>query len=312
MKRILALLSVVIATAIAGLAWSFSAARLAVPEGLPAIALPTRHAPTSMQLYALPAGRMASRAMLAYRGGSFSDQRVFGMGGLLIRHPRGDLLVDAGFGRNVDAHVRTTPRLMQWTSSYTREPTVAEQLRRAGIEASTLSGVLLTHAHWDHVSGIEDLPGVPVWVNAAELGFVQSGERSAELARDIGTEDYRVYSFDDGAYLGFPRSHDMFGDGSVVVVPAPGHTPGSVIVFVHVGDGHRYALIGDLVWQKEGIDLPAERPWLSRHFVDGDPQAVRALIVHMHRLQAAMPELVIVPAHDRRVWETLPRLPAAR
>jgi hypothetical protein len=42
-------------------------------------------------------------------------------------------------------------------------PTVAEQLASAGISPSALTGIVLTHAHWDHVSGLEDLPGVPVF-----------------------------------------------------------------------------------------------------------------------------------------------------
>jgi glyoxylase-like metal-dependent hydrolase (beta-lactamase superfamily II) len=56
-----------------------------------------------------------------------------------------------------------------------------------------------------------------------------------------------------GPYLGFPRSHDVYGDGSIVCVPAPGHTPGSIIVFVTLPNNVRYALVGDLVWQREGL-----------------------------------------------------------
>ena len=94
-----------------------------------------------------------------------------------------------------------------------------------------------------------------------------------------------------------------------MLVPGPGHTPGSIIAFVKTSDGKRYALIGDLVWQKEGVDLPAERPWISRRLVDKDPEQVRAAIVHMHRLQKQLPDLIVVPAHDQRVWEQLPRFP---
>lgn len=68
--------------------------------------------------------------------------------------------------------------------------------------------------------------------------------------------------------------------------------------------------MGDLAWQKEGIDLPAEKPWISRKLVDWNEQDVRGLIVRMQQLQGAMPGLVIVPAHDRRVWDALPRFAA--
>ena len=43
---------------------------------------------------------------------------------------------------------------------------------------------------------------------------------------------YEEYGFKGGPYVGFSVSHDVYGDGSIVVVPASGHTPGSVIIFV--------------------------------------------------------------------------------
>ena len=77
---------------------------------------------------------------------------------------------------------------------------------------------------------------------------------------------------------------------------------------VSPASGARYALVGDLVWQTEGVDLPAEKPWISRSMVDADAEGVRGLIVHLHQLKQAMPELIVVPAHDARVWATLPTL----
>lgn len=290
------------------LAWTFTPAPLRVPEP-PVLAIPHPLPPPGMTLSALRAGKMLSRAMLAYRGGSPLDERVFGMGGILVQHPQGMLLFDSGFGSQVDAHFKTIPPLMQAVSQYETEPTVASQLQSAGIKPSDLKGVVLTHAHWDHVSGLPDLMGAPVWVTQAELDFIHSGDAATHLAHSFLGTPYRVYGFNDGPYLGFPRSYDVFGDGSVVLVPAPGHTPGSVIAFIYTPDGKRYALIGDLAWQIEGIDIPAERPWISRDMVDHDPAAVRQLLVHMHQLHRLMPELQIVPAHDRRVWDELPGLP---
>jgi glyoxylase-like metal-dependent hydrolase (beta-lactamase superfamily II) len=261
-----------------------------------------------MRLTALRAGKMHSRAALAYRGGRFDDPRVFNVGAILVQHPRGTLLFDAGFGHGVDRHFQTTSWLMQATARYEKEATVAEQLRAAGLGPGDLTAVVLTHAHWDHVSGLEDLPVVPVWVTQQELDFVTGGHRSTALARLFGTRRYHVYSFEGGPYLEFPASHDVFGDGSVVIVPAAGHTPGSIIAFVALPGGPRYALIGDVVWQKEGLELPAEKPWLTRKLVDADEEAVRSLIVHLYQLKKSLPDLVMIPAHDRRVWEQLPPL----
>lgn len=270
--------------------------------------LPAARPPEGMSVSAVLAGKMFSSAAFAYSGGSFSDERVFGMSALLIRHPQGDLLIDSGFGRNVDEHVKTTPWLMRKISRYEKEPPVAQQLVAAGIDPQRLKGVVLTHAHWDHISGVEDLPGVPVWVTQAELDFIRSGDSTAELARQLDIKTYKVYGFENGPYAGFANSHDVFGDGSVVLVPAPGHTPGSIIAFVTVPGGKRYALVGDLAWQIEGVDLPAERPWISRVLVDHNAHSTRAVLQQVHDLKRRWPDLVVLPAHDRRLWEALPRL----
>ena len=103
----------------------------------------------------------------------------------------------------------------------------------------------------------------------------------------------------------------MYGDGSIVVVPAPGHTPGSVIVFLTLPSGTRYALVGDLVWQREGISQREERPWLQRTLADRDPTAVRDNILRMAAIAARFPDIVIVPAHDARGFAEMPTLPAA-
>ena len=304
MKRLLVSLLVLVVAALGALAWTFRAATL--PVGEVALDIPRINPPAQMKLSVLHTGKMFSKAAFAYRGGAFGDERVFGMAAVLVEHPQGALLIDAGFGRNVDQHVKTTPALMRATSRYEKETPAVEQLARAGFDLKQLKGVVVTHAHWDHVSGLEDFPGVPVWLTQPELDFINSGDRAVALASSLGPKNYRVYGFADGKYLGYDTSYDVFRDGSVVLVPVPGHTPGSIIAFVNTPDNKRYAFVGDLVWQREGIELPAERPWLSRRLVDHDAAGVRAEIARLHRVKERNPDLIVVPAHDRRVLDTLP------
>lgn len=307
MKKFLLLLVLAIVAGLVGLAATMTAAVL--PHGVPIqFATPTAQPPQGLKLSAIKAGKMYSQAAFAFRGGKLGEERVFGMGAILVQHPQGALLFDTGFGRDVDAHFQSVPALMRATSKYEKETTVAEQLKAAGIDPAMLKGIVLTHAHWDHVSGIPDLPEVPVLVTQAELDFVLGTHPMTMLLRSFSGVNYQVYGFEDGPYLGFPRSHDVFDDGSVVIVPAEGHTPGSIIAFVTLPDSTQYALVGDLVWQVEGIELPAERPWVSRRLVDNDEEKVRVLIGHLHQLHRALPGMLIVPAHDRRVWDQLPAL----
>lgn len=269
-------------------------------------------AATTVQVHAIVTGHITTRAALSYQGGAWADKRRFVIGSVLVRHPQGDVLIDAGFGHNVSTHAQTLPAVARWVMPHKLAQPAAEQLRAVGIAPQRLKAVILTHAHWDHVSGLADLRGVPVRVPQAELDFIATAHRNVALAHELGTEDYKPYEFKDGPYEGFAASHDFFGDGSLVLVPAPGHTPGSVVVFVNVPDGARYAFIGDIAWQQEGVSGPAERPWVSRVGADSDAAGVKKWLDVLHALQQSNPSLVIVPAHDARVWAKLPGLKAVR
>ena len=91
------------------------------------------------------------------------------------------------------------------------------------------------------------------------------------------------------------------------IVPAAGHTPGSVIVLVTL-PSQRYAFVGDLAWQREGITEREERPWLMRSLADQDADAVRANLVAMNAIVTAYPQIALVPAHDARAFAGIPKL----
>ena len=119
-----------------------------------------------------------------------------------------------------------------------------------------------------------------------------------------GHEIHR-YEFGNGPYLGFASSYDVHGDGSVVLALAGGHTTGSVIVFVTLPASKRYAFIGDVAWQCEGITKPAERPLLMRNLADVAPGQVRKDLLKVVSLAGLMQ---IVPAHDLTACEGMPQL----
>ena len=119
---------------------------------------------------------------------------------------------------------------------------------------------------------------------------------------------YEEYAFDGGPYLGFSRSHDVYGDGSVVVVPVPGHSPGSVAIFVTLPTGRRYLFVGDMVWQREGITEREERPWIVQRMADDDPPTLRESLLRVAAVHARFPEITLVPAHDPRGYADMPPL----
>jgi len=123
------------------------------------------------------------------------------------------------------------------------------------------------------------------------------------------SEGHEIHRYDFGGtpYLGFPSSYDVHGDGSVVVALAGGHTTGSVIVFVTSPAGQRYAFIGDVTWQLEGVRRPAQRPLMMRKLADVDSGQVREDLLKVASLAGLMQ---VVPAHDLTAYEGIPRLAA--
>jgi N-acyl homoserine lactone hydrolase len=264
--------------------------------------LPDAAAPTGMAIHQLATGTYETRAVFAVQGGSPFDKRHFAATAVLVQHPKGDLLIDAGFGADIGAHVATLPRFQR--TPHHVVATVDELLDTAGHDRRRLLGVLVTHAHWDHVSGLDRLR-LPIWINAAERAYAANDPGGAVFRAVSTGHEIIEYRFDGPPYLGFAASFDVHGDGSVVVAHAGGHTPGSVVVFVTVPSGRRYAFIGDLTWQLDGIDRRVERPRLLRRLADNDPERVRQGLV----TTIALADLVhIVPAHDLRAYDGIPPL----
>jgi len=71
--------------------------------------------------------------------------------------------------------------------------------------------------------------------------------------------------------------------------------------------GKRYAFIGDVAWQLEGVRRPAERPLMMRKLADADPGQVREDLLRVASLAGLMQ---VVPAHDLTTHEGIPRLAA--
>jgi glyoxylase-like metal-dependent hydrolase (beta-lactamase superfamily II) len=176
---------------------------------------------------------------------------------------------------------------------------VVSQLALLGLEPGDVTYVANSHLHFDHCGGNELFPKSTFLVQRKEL----------EAARDPAILALKRYTpspedFDHPlAYRPVDGEHDVFGDGSVVLIPTHGHTPGHQSLRVRAGTGTDLVLTADACYTRENMD----RDLLPGILWDADDMA-RSL----SRLRALRDRegATVIYGHDPAQWRELPRAPA--
>ena len=232
----------------------------------------------------------------------------------VIEHERGLVLFDTGQDRRsvTDPHYfpkGVTGRFYARLARFAIQPreTLTERLREIGYEPGQVHTVVLSHLHQDHIGGLAELGNAEILVSATE--WAELGSRFAEakglLERHIKLPGLRwthvsFAAVDDASIAPFTAAHDLFGDGSLLLVPTPGHTPGSLSLLLRQKGMAPMLFVGDLTYDVE--KLAAERvPGVGqRRSLLESSRAVNAL-------KGLYPDLVILAAHDEAAAALLGR-----
>ena len=220
---------------------------------------------------------------------------------VLVRHPRGTILYDSGLGNNVERDFREG---MPWGTGFTFPfkmiSNARTQLKMSGkFDPESVKFIIMSHLHWDHASGIEDFPNAEIWTTQADYNYAikKMGFGFSSSLFDNDKIKWRFIYFQDKPYENFDRSLDVFGDGSVVLVPLPGHTPSLIGMFINTKSGKRYFFVNDALLFSDDLKVPA-KSWMEKLFVDYDKKQTEATIARIYRLMKQYPDLVIISSHD--------------
>ncbi len=164
----------------------------------------------------------------------------------LIRHANGLMLWDSGINDNV----ATMPKGFQSSKvspRYVLRKPLRVQLEELGIEPGQITHLAFSHTHRDHVGNAN-------LFTVATL-YIQQAEYDAAFGPDAVTKwNFVVTNYDklrSSKTVKLNGDHDVFGDGSVVLISTPGHTPGHQSLLVRLPKRGPVILSGDMVHLQE-------------------------------------------------------------
>ncbi|MEN8145759.1 MAG: MBL fold metallo-hydrolase [Gemmatimonadota bacterium] len=223
----------------------------------------------------------------------------------IIEHSDGLILFDTG----QDRAVITDPDY--WPDRITRlfmrhifrfhigvEDTLTKQLELAGYAVSDVRKAVISHLHADHVGGIREIPQADLVVSSEAWRHMLGPhpEREMVLRRDIEIPGAKWHKItftptDDPSLAPFTHAYDLNGDGSMMLLPTPGHLAGSLSMLVRRDAAPPLLLVGDLCYSTDML-LEDQFP------ATGDEEQLRETYAKVRALKERIPELIILPAHD--------------
>ncbi|MCC7267327.1 MAG: N-acyl homoserine lactonase family protein [Caulobacteraceae bacterium] len=253
--------------------------------------------PPDVRLYAIDCGRIATTDADGYAddGAYRGAARTLVVPCFLIRHPRGDLLWNTG----LPAATAERP-VVEGTETLTLQRPLADQLKRLRLKPADIEFLSVSHSHFDHMGSAGLFAGSTWIVDAKERAYAFRPQ--ARAAGDFAA--YAALETADTILIEGEGDHDVFGDGSVTIVQAPGHTPGHTVLLVRLRKAGPVLLAGDL-WHFDENRQPRRVPRFNT-----DRAQTLASMDKVEALAAAAGARVVLE-HVPWQFEALPKFPKA-
>lgn len=248
-------------------------------------------------------------------GGSKAPLRVPALFALLTHPTHGHVLFDTGYHTRFFTATRWFPSaVLRWATpaEISTEGQAAQQLARLGVEPTAVRTIILSHGHADHTGGLADFPSARLIVDHREwrhmhrpslvaLGSAYVKGLYQRAANAVTSLDFEAQG---KPYGPFPKSIDLWGDGTMVLFPLEGHSAGQLGLLVTLADGRRVLFVSDAAHVRQNIERQVAVGAHVRLIGHSSAQYAASLRL-LHQLGAQHPELIMVPSHCPRAWEQL-------
>jgi len=178
------------------------------------------------------------------------------------------------------------------------DQTLTRQLAALGHHVADVHTAVLSHLHQDHIGGLPELKHAEIVVSAREWSAMQRplaaprGFLHPHIELDgLSWNQVHFEPLGDPDLAPFTAGHDLFGDGSLVLLPTPGHTPGSTSLLVRRPSHPPLLMVADLTYD---ADLLA-----AGHVPGvGNKRQMRDGVARVNALRQRFPGLTVLAAHD--------------
>ena len=248
-----------------------------------------------MRVYALSCGTLEFERKLFFPEAADGVLLRSPVSSCLVVHPRGKLVFDTGI--HCDALTDPEGRLGKRVASLfairsAAGEDVVSQLATLGLAPDDIDFVVNSHFHFDHCGCNSSFARSTFLVQRAELDMARSEPKRYNPKDWDHSLEYRPC---DG-------EHDVFGDGSVVLLPTPGHTPGHQSLWIRDGAFREMVFTADASYTKEHL----ERTILPGNAYDA---AEMARSVGLLRNLRDRRGVSLFYGHDAEQWNSLPHAP---
>lgn len=194
---------------------------------------------TSPRLYAADCGaiRVGDLAGFSDTGDLDRLKRDFIVPCFIVAHPKGVLIWDAGLN---DGLADQKDGVDHGVFHLSVKKTLASQLEALGLATSDVTYVAFSHMHFDHTGNAGMFKSATWLMNREELAWAQSEPTP------FGVSPENIAAAKSVKSELFVGDRDVFGDGSVRILSAPGHTPGSGVLVLKMKKAGTVVLSGDL------------------------------------------------------------------